>query len=345
MKKSTLSDEIVGSLCMSLSHLIHAGISVGDALMLLHEDEQDPLCKALLADMSQLGDSGSSLSDIFRSTGRFPAYVCTLLTVGEQVGKTEETLTALAQYYTRRDQMQRQLRAALLYPAMLLGVLLTVMVILLVWVLPVFDDVYAQLGSRLTGLAGGLLALGTVLGKLLPVFCAALALAIAVFAIPPVRKHVLLRWRRLFGDKGVAKAINSARFVQALSLAVSSGMTEQEAVCMASSLSGAEIPSFSLRCKDCLAALDSGSSLGQTLQQTGFFSPAQRRLLEAGSRSGRSEQVLEAVSQDLAEESQQQLHRVIGRVEPALVAISCVLIGLVLLSVMLPLMNIMNAIG
>ena len=345
MKDRILSDEIIGSLCMSLSHLIHAGISVGDALVLLHEDEQDPACKELLRTMAELGDSGLSLADAFRETGRFPAYVCTLLTVGEQVGKTEETLTALARYYTNRDQMHRQLRAALLYPAMLLGVLLAVMVILLIWVLPVFDDVYAQLGSRLTGLAGGLLAFGGILGKLLPVICILLALGMVVFAIPPVRKRFLLQWRRRRGDKGTARGINSARFVQALSMAVSSGMTDQEAVSMASSLSSDQSPGFGSRCTACLTTLDDGASLAQALQQTGFFSPAQRRLLEAGARSGRSEQVLETISQDLTEESQQRLYRVIGKIEPALVAVSCVLIGLVLLSVMLPLMDIMNAIG
>ncbi len=345
MKDAILSDEIIGSLCMSLSHLIHAGISVGDALVLLHEDEQDPDCKKLLHTMAELGDGGASLATAFRETGRFPAYVCTLLTVGEQVGKIEETLTALARYYTNRDQMHRQLRAALLYPAMLLGVLLAVMVILLVWVLPVFDDVYAQLGSRLTGLAGGLLVIGGALGKLLPAVCTVLAAAIAVFSIPPIRKGFLARWRKHRGDKGVAQAINSARFVQALSMAISSGMTDQEAVSMASSLSLDQSPGFQARCDACLSALDDGSSLAQALQQTNFFSPAQRRLLEAGTHSGRSEQVLETISRELTEESQQKLYRVIGKIEPALVAVSCVLIGLVLLSVMLPLMDIMNAIG
>lgn len=345
MKGKKLSDEIIGSLCMSLAHLIHAGISVGDALVLLHEDEQDPACKELLRAMAELGDSGISLAAAFRQAGGFPAYVYTLLTVGEQVGKTEETLTALARYYTNRDQMHRHLRSALLYPAMLLGVLLAVMVILLVWVLPVFDDVYAQLGSRLTGFAGGLLTIGSILGRFLPVICILLALGIAIFSIPPIRKGFLARWLRHHGDKGVAQDINSARFVQALSMAVNSGMTDQEAVSMASSLSSDQSPGFGARCEKCLFALDDGASLAQALQKTGFFSPAQRRLLEAGTRSGRSEQVLETISQDLTEESQQKLYRVISKIEPALVAVSCVLIGLVLLSVMLPLMDIMNAIG
>ncbi len=345
MKESILPGETIASLCLSLSHLTHAGIGVGDALSLLHQDEQDPVCKQILHDMALMGDDGVSLADAFRATGRFPAYVCTLLTVGEQVGKTEETLTALARYYTQREQMRRQVRSALLYPAMLLGVLLVVMVILLVWVLPVFDDVYAQLGSRLTGLAGGLLAFGSILGKLLPILCIVLAVALGIFAIAPVRKRFLLFWRKKFGDKGVARALNSARFVQALSMAVSSGMTDEEAVTMAATLSDDLSPTFADRCKDCLHALDDGATLAQALQKTGFFSPAQRRLLEAGAHSGRSEQVLELISSDLDDESQQKLYRVIGKIEPALVAVSCLLIGLVLLSVMLPLMNIMNAIG
>jgi type IV pilus assembly protein PilC len=67
--------------------------------------------------------------------------------------------------------------------------------------------------------------------------------------------------------------------------------------------------------------------------------------LEAGSRAGRTEQVLQTLSQDLTEQSQHHLYRVIHKIEPALVAISCVFIGLILFSVMLPLMDIMNAIG
>lgn len=345
MKEKNLSNEAIGSVCMALSHLLHAGIGVGDALVLLHEDEQDPVCKQALGQMARLGDQGVSLAAAFQAAGCFPAYVCTLLTVGERVGKTEETLVSLARYYTDREQMNRQLRTALLYPAMLLGVLLAVIVILLVWVLPVFDDVYAQLGSRLTGFAGGLLALGGILGKLLPYLCAVLALGIVAGAVAPIRKAIAKWWRSHRGDKGVSGAINTARFVQALSMAVSSGMTAQEAVTMAATLSEGEAPAFLARCNACLSALDAGASLAQALQSAGFFSPAQRRLLEAGNRSGSSEAVVEAISQELTEQSQARLYGAIGKIEPALVAVACVLIGVVLLSVMLPLMHIMNAIG
>ena len=345
MKEKILSNEVVGSLCMALSHLIHGGIGTADALVLLYEDEQDPACKKMLSDMADLADRGESLAGVFRAAGCFPTYVCTLLTVGEQVGKTEQTLTALGNYYIERDQMNRQLRAALLYPAMLLGVLLAVMVILLVWVLPVFDDVYAQLGSRLTGFAGGLLTLGSVIGKALPYVCGVLIAAAVVAVVPSVRARIVRWWRKNQGDKGVSRSLNTARFVQALTMALSSGMIPQEAITMASALSEDCAPAFHKRCDACLTEMDNGATLAQALQSAGFLSPAHRRLLEAGSRSGRTDAVMEVISQELTEQSQERLYRVIGKVEPALVAVSCVLIGAVLLSVMLPLMHIMNAIG
>lgn len=345
MKEKILSNETVGSLCTALSQLFHGGIGTADALVLLYEDEQDPICKKILWDMSAYADRGESLAGTFRAAGCFPAYVCTLLTVGEQVGKTEQTLTALGNYYTQRDRMNRQLRAALLYPAMLLAVLLAVMVILLVWVLPVFDDVYAQLGSRLTGVAGGLLVLGTAIGKALPFVCGALAMAAVSAAIPPVRKRGLRWWRKHRGDKGVFGSLNTARFVQVLSMALSSGMIPQEAVAMASTLSEDEASAFFDRCNQCLDGLNNGATFPQALQSAGFLSPAHRRLLEAGSRSGQTDAVMDMIAQELTEQSQERIYRTIGKIEPAMIGVSCVLIGAVLLAVMLPLMNIMNAIG
>lgn len=345
MKQVNLTNEEIGSLCMALAHLIHAGIGNGDALTLLQEDEQDAACRDILGHMAELADGGMPLAAVFRDAGCFPAYVCTLLDVGEQVGKTEETLISLARYYEEREQMNRRLRAAILYPSILLSVLLAVVVILLVWVLPVFNDVYAQLGSRLTGIAGGLLALGGVLRNILPFLCAFLALAAVIVGIRPLRKSLLRTWRNRMGDRGVFNAINNARFIQALTMALGSGMTAQEAVNMATALSEGEATAFQNRCKTCLARLDAGDSLSQALRAAAFLSPADCRLLEAGSRSGRSEQAMEDISGRMSIRSEEALERTVGKIEPAMVGVACVLIGTVLLSVMLPLMHIMTAIG
>lgn len=345
MKQVKLTNEEIGTLCSALAHLTHAGIGTADALYLLAEDEQNAAYRQLLSQMARLADDGASLAAAFQRSEHFPGYVCTLLEVADRVGKTESALTALASYYESRAQMNHRLQTSLLYPSVLLVVLFAVIGILLIWVLPIFNDVYAQLGSRLTGLAGGLLTLGTVLRRILPVFGIVLAAVCIACCVRPVRHKLKKLWQQYFGDRGAFRAINSARFVQALSMALSSGMPAQEAACLAASLSDGTAPGFRKRCNGCLSALDAGASLSQALLDGGFLSVSDRRLLDAGRRSGSEDVVLIGIAQRMTQQSEELLERTVGRLEPALVTVACVLIGIVLLSVMLPLVNIMAAIG
>lgn len=345
MKPNMLTNEQICAFCTALEHLVRAGIGLGDALVLLKEDEQEPQNRQMLTRMALRADEGAPLSAVLRESGRFPAYVSTLAAVGEQTGKPEQTLEALACYYENRERMDRYLRSALVYPASLLAVLLAVTVVLLVWVLPVFQDVYARLGSSLTGVAGGLLAVGTALRKGMPVLCTILALLGAVLAIKPLRSLVLRQWKRSWGDRGAYRKVLSARFVQALSMAVSSGMPDVQALELAKSLSEGESPAFRDRCKKCCEAAVSGAAISKTLYDNGFLSPSNRQLLDAGLRSGRGEAVLQKISQRMLEQSEEALERRTGYLEPVVVAAACILIGTVILSVMLPLMHIMTAIG
>ena len=92
------------------------------------------------------------------------------------------------------------------------------------------------------------------------------------------------------------------------------------------------------------AGIDEKTAL-QALRSSGMLENARGRLLEAGERAGNSEQVLAEISAQLLEESEEALERQAGRAEPAMLAVACLLIGMVLLSVMLPLMNILSSIG
>ena len=338
-----LTSEEIGSVCMALSQLVHSGIGAADALVLLQTDERQPYLQQYLKNMADSIDSGNQLSTAFREAACFPAYVCTLLHVGEQVGRLEDTLDALSAYYQNRARLEAQLRSALLYPAVLLAVLLAVVTVLLVWVLPVFEQVYAQLGSGLTGIAAGLLALGIGIKRLLPVLLGIVVVLISVMLIPKVRLSAMRIIKRYTHDRGVSGKINRARFMQALSLGISSGMSPAEAARLAASL--AETPAFRHTCDCCLRLLEQGSSLPEALREAKLLSSAHCRLLEAGERSGRRETVMEALSQKLLEESEDALTQAVGKAEPTVVVVVCLLIGLVLVSVMLPLANVMSTIG
>lgn len=347
MKALKLTNEELGTLCTSLAHLYHAGISGADALALLAQDEQDKDFRALLNRMAARADEGIGLGRVFAEEACFPDYLCGLLRVGEQVGRTEQTLRSLGEHYHSRARMDERLRAALLYPSVLLAVMLAVVVVLLVWVLPVFNDVYAQLGSRLTGVAGGLLRLGQVLRAALPALCAAagvLAVGLILFSLwPAFGQKLATLWRTWRADKGVSGRIAVARFLQALAMGMGSGMTQREALELALSL--VESDGLAQRGRSCLKRVEQGDGLAEALRASELLPTAQSRVLEAGIRSGQGECVMEQIAQRQLERGEAELENAVARVEPVLVVITCVMVGIILLSVMLPLMHIMTGIG
>lgn len=343
--KKAISNEGIASLTLELSMLLHAGVSAGDALALLSEEEE---YRELLAGMAQQADEGASLAACLRDSGKFPAYVCGLIEVGEHAGRTEEALSALSRYYERRTRLDRRIRSALLYPAVMLVLMLVVIGVLLVKVLPIFNDVYASLGGQLTGVAGGLLTLGRWLDSAMPFLWVLLALVVVFFglfaAIGPFREKVLGLWRKRRGDKGIFRRMNTARLVQALAMGMSSGLQMEEALELAAELMS-DVPPAQKRCMDCREKLDQGKPLSEAMLESGLLPARSSRLLELGQRSGAADTTMEKIASDLSEDSEAAIEDMVSRIEPALVLVCSLLVGLILLSVMLPLMHIMSAIG
>ncbi len=217
---------------------------------------------------------------------------------------------------------------------------------LLVKVLPIFDDVYASLGTRLTGVAAGLLTVGRWLEGALPIFWAVLAALVLIgflfTAVGPLRRSLVSFWQRGHGDRGVSRKLNNARLAQAMAMGMASGLPLEEALGLSAGLveGGAR-----RRCEDCRKRLDNGEVLSAALKASGLLPASQSRLLELGQRGGAGDASMEKIARDLSEEGEAALDAAVSRVEPALVLLCSVLVGLILLSVMLPLMHIMSAIG
>ena len=344
MREKPLSNQTLMDLCGGLALLLHAGVGTADGLDLLGQQQEEPALAKLLTDLARRVDDGASLAQALEDSGRFPHYLCALIEVGEAAGRTEEALAALES----RMSLDRRLRSALLYPCILMLIMLGVIVVLLTKVLPVFDQVYAGLGGSLTGVAGGLLSLGRVLDGGMPVLCALLAAAgvfLALFSLSEgFRRRLVSGWRRRFGDRGVSRKIDDGRFAQALSMGMASGLPLEDALTQAAGLLE-DSPSAQARCRDCLERLDRGEELAQAVRQSGVLPPAECRLLALGLRSGSGDRVMEDIARRLGQAGEDALEDRVSRVEPALVGVTSVLVGVILLSVMLPLMHIMSAIG
>ncbi len=341
-----LTDEDTAFLCQELSLLLNSGLTAGPALSLLAEEEKED-GKGLLTTMAyRVLYERSTLAKAMEESGAFSTYLCGLVEAGETTGPLPEALASLAGYYEGRVRLRRRIRSALLYPAVMLALMLVVIGVLLIKVLPVFDDVYASLGGRLTGVAGGLLSLGRALEGAMPVLWGLMILfvlfVLAFSFVPAFQKKLTLWWQERYGDKGIGRKLNTARVAQAFAMGMASGLPHKELVELSAKLveAGAR-----RRCEECARLMDEGRSLPEAMGESGLLPPRQCRILDLAQQNGSGDTAMAKIARDLAEEGELALDAAISRVEPALVLVCSLLVGLILLSVMLPLMNIMAAIG
>lgn len=348
MKASELTNLQIAYLCRELALLLHTGIAEADGLYLMAEESDDAQIGAMLKNMAEQMDSGCYLSEVFQMAGCFPSYITGLLKVGQSAGKTEDALNALYGYYSNKERLQQQIISSLTYPAILLVLMLVVIVILLSKVLPVFNEIYASLGGQLSGIAGGLLLLGQLLNRGMPILFGILAI-VAVFSAlfylhRGFRKCICSFWNRRWGDRGISRKLNNARFAQALAMGLRSGMQLEESVEMASLLLQ-DSPEAVKRCEACRDLLIQGGDLAPALEKNDLLSMASCRLLALGIRGGNSDDVMDEIAARMQREAEQSLESAVSKVEPALILLTSGLVGVILLSVMLPLMNIMSSIG
>ena len=337
----------IAQLCRGLALLLHAGISLADGIFLLYEEQTGPV-KTLLQDMGVQMDGGATLYDAMECSGAFPRCAAGMVAIGEQTGRTEEVLYLLAQFYEQRSRTGRKLRQTLAYPAVIMGLLLVVIGVLLVKVLPVFDEVYGSFGSRMTGVAAWLLQLGRLLKSALPVLLGILAAAVVAMVVytycAPVRQRMQTWFSARFGDRGAARKFNNAHFARAVAMGLAGALPLEAALEQAGKLLE-DVPAAARRCEKSAQALKNGENLAAALAAADFLPPAESRLLSIALREGSGDRAMDDIADRLMEEAEEAMESAVAKVEPAMVLIASALVGVILLAVMLPLMNIMAVIG
>jgi len=254
----------------------------------------------------------------------------------------------LALYYEKQDYIERQVKNALTYPSVMMLIMVLVIAVLLIAVLPVFDDVYSSLGGNLSGMSYVLLSAGKALKSIMPVICIVFAAAIILMLIfsfsSSFRRKLIASWRRKHGDKGISKKLNDAHFAQVFAMGLKSGLTAEETIELASELLK-DTPEAEKRCRMCIEGLSEGKSAAEVFKETQIIPASSCRMFLLGVRAGKGDVVMEEIAEKLLEDASETLENKVAEIEPAMVLAASVLVGVILLSVMLPLMNIMTSIG
>lgn len=335
-------------LCSELAMLLDAGLTVNDSIQILHDDEPGSDGKAIMLGLIDALEKGDPFSAALKGSGLFPRYMVHMVEIGEKTGRLVQTLNALSEYYERQVRLSISIKNSVLYPAVLLVLMVVVVLILIVQVLPMFNNVFNQLGVQMSPLATSLMNFGGWLGSasvaIAIIFGAIFIMVILAAAVPNIRKGLVTWFSDRWGSRGIFGKVASSRFVFAMTLAMASGLDIAEAVESAAAVSGGS-KAVNEKHKQCVELLDSGSPLSDALCGSGILSLQDGKMLSVGSRSGKADLAMAEVARRSDLDVQDSIDRLVSRIEPTLVIISSVIVGIILLSVMLPLMGIMTAIG
>ena len=339
-----LTAQYLAEFCSELALLVRSGVSPSDGLELMRDDDDDRSSRALLSALVTLMETQPPLSSALAASGRFPEYFVSAIRLGERTGRVDDTLASLSTYYERRAWFEENLRKAVSYPLLLLVLMAVVVVVLITKVLPIFENVFDQVGAQMSATATALMRFGSwlssasaVLLSILAVFAVGLVL---VYNVPALRATFARAWMKRRGDRGIGRSIATSRFAMAMSMAVSAGLGTEEALSLAGELAGERS-----RAERCQSFVDQGESLEESLLHAGVFSRRDSRLLALGTKTGNADAVMSRIAERSENEAVAALDDRLRRIEPTLVIVLSVIVGLILFSVMLPLMGIMSSLG
>ena len=348
MKRRRVSNQYLPIFCRELYQLVRSGVPLTEGLGMLRDDETDPDIRSWLDALCRSMEEGMPLASALRETGAFPAYMTDMVALAEQTGRLEDVLLSLQRHYDRQLRMAADIRGAVAVPVTLFAVRVAVVILLVTQVLPIFDKVFAQLGVRMGAVATGMMNAGAVLAKagtgIAVVLVVIAAAALVVALVPALREKFTVWFRRRFGGRGVLGQMAVSRFASSLSMAVASGLSMEESVDLSAKLCGGA-KEIDEKTEQCRKDIEEGGSPADALAKSGLFSSRDCRLLKLAEQTGSLPDTLEDLAQRQEDESLRRIDRTVGAIEPAIVVITSALAGVILLSVMLPLMGLLSTIG
>ncbi len=347
MGKRKLDALGISAFCESMAMMLQAGIQTEEAVQLLRQEKEKPgpLEQALALVQGEL-EQGGSLSGALEKTGIFPAYACKMVAAGESSGRLEDVLFRLSRYYAGQKTMSEKLRNAVTYPAAMLVLIIVVLVLMLTMVLPAFTQVYNRLTGSLAHSAYSYIqwAYGFCWAALGVMVLLAAALLIGL-TLWNSKKRPLIEGLlyKIPVTRDILQELGMYRFTCALATFLASG--EVQDIAVMESLKMTECQPVEEKVKKCILRMEEGHSIAQSAFEEQLFQPVYGRMLLAGERSGSLEPVLWRLAELLEEQCGARTDRLVGVVDPLLSGVLLVTVGISLLSVMLPLLGIMNSIG
>jgi type IV pilus assembly protein PilC len=327
-----------------LATLLHAGVPLLQAFHILERGESKATVKTLIQTLHRHIEGGIALNQALREHAQFDDLYCNLVAVGELAGMLDTMLTRLANHLEKSEALRATLRSALVYPVAVLGIATTVLALILVFVVPAFQNIFASFGAELPWMTRGVIVLSEGLqhhGIWLLV-----ALGLLAWWLPKQIKQ-RASWQRYWHSAllrtpiagSLTRHACTARWTRTLATLFAAGVPLTEALAAVQGITGHML--FQAATQSIQHQLIQGRALSQALESTqGLFPHMVSQMCAIGEESGTLDHMLEKTAEHYEREVDYTVARLSTLLEPVIMVVLGLLIGGLVMALYLPIFQL-----
>ena len=332
--------------CRQFVSIMSAGVNIIATLEMLGEQTENKCLSRVIIETRNEVEKGESLAGAMRvNRNIYTDIFITMVEAGEASGSLEISFTRMAEQFEKDMALKANMKKATIYPASLAFVAVAVITLLLVFVIPTFDEMFADMDSALPGLTVAVIKASNFLITYWYIVSGGLALFLILavnFMKSDVGKSVLGRIvlrLPLFGNLTTKTAC--ARMARTLSTLIAAGIPLIEALEITSAtMTNVHFKEAMLAAKEEVAM---GNNLSEPIQRSGLFPPLVHHMLKIGENTGGIEGMLVKLADYYDDEVNSVTQQLMAVMEPAIIVVMAGIVGVLVVSVLLPMAEMYNA--
>ncbi len=321
----------VSFISRQLASMTGAGLSLVRALYILQEQQENKKAKAVMLDIYEEVQKGKSLADVLKQKpGVFPDMFVAMVAAGEASGTLDQMFTRLSDHFANANKTANKVKSAMVYPIILGVLLIAVIIMLFAAILPSFGNMMAE--EDMSALSKALMAFSDSLINQWYVYI--IVVVALIFGIMLILKTpaTRLRWDEiLLKIPKVGKLVATmytGTFARNMANLFGAGL--QMVDCIEKSISVVNNSYVKLRFKEVVADIKLGESMSKSIEKTGIFEGMFTSIIYVGEESGTLDVILAKAADYYDEEADSAVGKLVGMMEPLMIIIMGIAIGVFL---------------
>ena len=331
--------------------LVASGMPMLRSLSTLEEQTQDERIKEAIAGIRSDVEAGSTLEQAMeRHPEVFDRLYRAMVRSGEQSGRLEDSLDRIAYQVEKADALRRQVKSALMYPSLVLGFAMVVLIAVVAFVIPVFAGIFEEMSEENPDEATGLpiptqmcvSASEAITGYWFILLPGAVALAVGFFRWKRSKTgkeawdRFILRLPAQIGD--VIQKVALARWSRTFAGSVSAGVPMLQAIKLTGESSGNVVLEQSM--EDVYDSVKRGGSLARPIQANAIFPPMVGHMVAVGEETGQLENLLSKIADFYEAEVDAKVKALTSLIEPLMIVFVGGIVGFIVIAMYLPMFSL-----